>query len=138
MHEKILLIILNLLWAGAILGISLESWAKFKAKTLTRLVALDVGRTVFNAFQKAQIVFLIAIFILGIFSKLILSNWLIVFFIAMLLSAQIIFLYPILNKRINLIIQGENVEKSSAHSLYGILEILKLSALIFLSVNLLN
>lgn len=138
MHEKIFFIILNLLWAGSILGISLESWVKFKAKTLTRPVALDVGRTVFNAFHKTQIAFAIMLFFVAIFLHLSKLEWSMLFFIGMILSVQVIFLFPVLNNNANLIIHGKNPKKSSTHSVYGVLEILKISLLIFLSIVLLK
>ena len=138
MHEKIALIVLNLLWAGSILGISLESRVKFKAKTLTRPVALDVGRTVFNAFHKAQVVLMVMLFSMAIFFHLSELEWFMIFFIGIILSTQVIFLFPVLNNNANLIIHGKNTEKSSVHSLYGVLEILKILLLIFLSIALLN
>ena len=42
-------------WLGLVLGVSfLATPIKFRAKSLTRPVALDVGRTTFHAFGKLE------------------------------------------------------------------------------------
>ena len=43
-------------WLGLVLGVSfLATPVKFRAKSLTRPVALDVGRTTFHAFGKLEV-----------------------------------------------------------------------------------
>lgn len=50
--------ILASIWIGMILAIGMESIVKFSAPTLTKPVAFDVGRVVFSAFNKAQLLLL--------------------------------------------------------------------------------
>src|SRR5262245_51876128 len=65
-----LLSALCLVWAGAVLGISfLETPAKFRAPSLSLPVALDVGRAVFGAFEKAQLALCAAAVIVAIWSR---------------------------------------------------------------------
>lgn len=136
---KIVIIILILLWAGAVLGISfLESWVKFRTPTLSKSVALDVGRTVFNAFHKTQLILLGLILIIGSFYSLTIFNWILLFFITMILLTQSFLLFPILNKRVDLIILGEQPSKSFVHPVYGMIETSKLILLIVLAVRLLH
>jgi hypothetical protein len=48
-------------------GISfLESWVKFRAELITRVVGLDVGRNVFHALNRVEIVFALAAFLLTV------------------------------------------------------------------------
>lgn len=48
-------------------GISfLESWVKFRADLITRVVGLDVGRNVFHALNRVEIVFALAAFLLTV------------------------------------------------------------------------
>jgi len=45
------------IWSGVVTGISfLEAWVKFRAQTLNLRVAVDVGRTVFWAKERAELV----------------------------------------------------------------------------------
>jgi hypothetical protein len=90
-----LIAISALLWAGMILGISfLESWAKFRAPLLTKVVGLDVGRTVFSYFHMTQIMWLIFLIFLGILARLTWPGWLIIGALTTLLILQISWLFP--------------------------------------------
>jgi hypothetical protein len=55
MHSREILAGSSFLWLGSCAGIALEAKTKFKAKSLTRAVGLDVGRTVFEAFHHSQL-----------------------------------------------------------------------------------
>ena len=55
MLANLILMMIALLWAGMILGISfLESWVKFRTPGLSKAIGLEVGRTVFGVFHKAR------------------------------------------------------------------------------------
>lgn len=45
---------LSLVWSGMIAAIAMEARVKFNTPSLTRAVALDVGRTVFSAFNRVE------------------------------------------------------------------------------------
>jgi hypothetical protein len=68
--SQIAIPITALLWSGMTLGISLESWVKFKTPSLMKPVGLDVGRTVFSAFHKAQFILLIILIVSGLIASL--------------------------------------------------------------------
>lgn len=130
------MIIVTLLWAGMILGISfLDSWIKFRAPSLTKPVGLDVGRTVFNAFQKVQCGLLALLILASLATHTLLGEWIIIIILSTLLILQLTWLFPILNRHVNLIITGEKAPASYAHHLYGFFEIAKLILLINLSIG---
>jgi hypothetical protein len=48
-------------------GISfLESWVKFRAELITRVVGLDVGRNVFHALNRVEVALALATFLLTV------------------------------------------------------------------------
>jgi hypothetical protein len=49
-----LLPVVCLLWAGACIGVAFAEGEKFRAPSLSRNAAVDVGRTVFHAWQEVQ------------------------------------------------------------------------------------
>lgn len=139
--ERIMIIrltlIIALLWAGMILGISfLESWVKFRAPLVTLIVGLDVGRTVFSYFHTAQTIWLICLICLCAIGKLPWSYWLIVGLLAIIFVLQTNWLFPLLKQQVEVIISGGRPSSSYVHSLYGIGEVIKFLLLITLSVKL--
>ncbi len=132
-----LIVITALLWAGMILGISfLESWVKFRAPTLTKAIGLDVGRTVFNSFHQVQCILLMVIILNSLFIKLTVINWLIVGILTIIFVLQLVWLFPTLNQRVNVILAGRKPKNSHAHKVYGIFEIGKFLVLIDFSMRL--
>lgn len=139
MKLQILVIILSLLWAGMTLGISfLESWAKFRAQSLSRAVGLDVGRTVFAIFHKVQLFFLVALIGLIIAMPKILVIQVMMALIVLIFLTQTFILLPRLNQRVALILKGVELQKSVIHSIYGLLELFKLCLLLGLAIYLLS
>jgi len=125
-----------LLWAGMIIGISfLESWVKFRAPSLTREIGLDVGRTVFKFFHHVQNVLLLLIIGLSVFAKFPLIDWLLLLGLTIILSMQLFWLFPQLNRRADAIIAGINPSSSHIHTFYGVTEILKWCILVTLALN---
>jgi hypothetical protein len=134
MFANLLLITLLLLWTGMILGISfLESWVKFRAPSLTKPVALDVGRTVFGAFHKVQMVWLVLVLLTGCFAELNSFQWSVVIILTMIFLIQNFVFLPKLNHRATLIISGEQLPASSVHKFYAILELVKILLLLGLA-----
>lgn len=137
MFARIIAMII-LLWAGMILGISfLESWAKFRAPSLTKVVGLDIGRTVFRVFHNVQNILIFIIIGLSLFVQISIANWLLLCGLAVIYLMQLFWLFPQLNYRANLIIAGGNPPSSPIHSIYGVCEITKFSLLLIISINLL-
>lgn len=133
--SQIAIPITALLWSGMVLGISLESWVKFKTPGLMKPVGLDVGRTVFSAFHKAQFILLIILIVSGLIASLSPWSWIIAGLIALILVLQSVWIFPILSSRIDAIMAGVKISKSHVHTLYGILEVAKLILLFYLALK---
>ncbi|MDF2438679.1 MAG: hypothetical protein K0Q95_3055 [Bacteroidota bacterium] len=129
------LIIISLLWAGMIAAISfLEAPVKFTAPSLTLQVGLDVGRHVFHAFNKVEIVFGTLLMITVLAGQMPKRIKLLSFLVAALLILECLWLLPVLDKRALAIISGNVPEGESPHVWYIIIDGLKLIALISLGV----
>jgi hypothetical protein len=131
MLGHILAAIILLLWAGLVLGISfLEAWVKFKAPSLTKAVGLDVGRAVFRASQNVQWGFLFILLIVMLSTAITTSYFIAPLLLGFLLSLQVFWLFPKLNRRAELLIANKVLDKSKAHLLYALLEMIKLLLLL--------
>ena len=121
-------------WFGMTAGISLlEAPVKFSAPLITRPIALDVGRVVFAALNKAELVMLILLLILVRTSGLARQVWAGVASLALIVLAQSAWLLPELASRAQLIATGTEPPASPAHAIYAVLELAKL--LILLAVG---
>ncbi len=134
---NIYVIVLSLIWAGMLLGISfLEAPVKFTAPSLTLQVGLDVGRHVFQAFNKVEIVFGTLSLILLFKTDLSFLNKFIFSSILFLLLLQCFWLLPALDVRALIIIGGGTPEgESSLHNWYILFDALKVIGLISLGVR---
>jgi len=113
-------------WLGMVLGVSvLSTPIRFTATTITRPIALDVGRVTFAALNKAEFVALIIVLIILRMSDSVRALWVPVLALALILIAQSAWLLPELGARTDLIIAGSEPPPSIAHSAYSILEITK-------------
>jgi hypothetical protein len=121
-----------LLWAGMVLGISfLEAPVKFTAPSLTLAVGLDVGRHVFAAFHKVELLW--AFFcVLLLWSGVRIpraARWFLVAALGVLL-VQSLWLLPVLDARVTLILQGQTPPPAPYHWLYVASEVVKLIGLL--------
>lgn len=120
-------------WFGMTAGISLlEAPVKFSAPTLTRPVALDVGRVVFQALNKAELVALIILLVLVRLSGRARELWAYCAVISLIMLAQSTWLLPLLADRTDIIVSGGEPAPSMAHAGYATTEILKLILLLIL------
>eukprot|EP00698_Gefionella_okellyi_P024503 TRINITY_DN866_c0_g1_i1.p1 TRINITY_DN866_c0_g1~~TRINITY_DN866_c0_g1_i1.p1 ORF type:complete len:143 (-),score=10.07 TRINITY_DN866_c0_g1_i1:743-1171(-) len=128
------LLLLAAVWAGIVLGISfLEAWVKFRAKTLTRPVGLDVGRTVFKALNRVELCLSFAAFVL-----LLLANCPEMILPIAIVLIQTFSLQPVLFKRAQDIIDGKHVaSRPILHIVYVGSEFVKVAGLLYVSVGLL-
>ncbi|MGI9260565.1 MAG: hypothetical protein ACR2QR_00945 [Woeseiaceae bacterium] len=118
---------ITFIWLGMVLGVSILSTpVRFTAATITRPIALDVGRVTFAALNKAEFVALIIVLIIVRVSDRARALWIPVFLLALILIAQSAWLLPELGARTDMIIAGTEPPPSIAHSAYSILEITKL------------
>jgi len=114
-------------WLGMTAGISLLATPlRFTAETMTRPVALDVGRVVFAALNKAELLALVIMLIIVRTTGQARNYWMPVFALALILIAQGAWLIPELGARTDLVIAGIEPEPSIAHGVYSTLELLKL------------
>eukprot|EP01080_Neovahlkampfia_damariscottae_P012497 gene12497-6245_t len=126
---KLLVIIFTLLWAGFVLGISLhDAPLKFKAPSLTKQVAVDVGTLLFSSLNRFELLFTILINTLICCSKI--QYHFIMFGCFLILSIECLWLQPFLDDRATKIIDDKPVEKSMIHVFYVICELLKFGFLI--------
>ena len=120
-------------WFGMTAGISLlEAPVRFSAPTLTRAVALDVGRVVFQALNKAELMALIVLLLLVRLSGKSRELWAYCAAIILIMLAQSAWLLPLLSSRTELIVAGIEPAPSIAHAAYAITELAKLSLLFIL------
>lgn len=121
------------LWAGMNIGVTMIATpVRFTAETITRPIALDVGRVVFAALNKAELVALVILLIVIRASGAAARLWSIAAALALIVIAQSTWLGPELADRTQMIINGIEPAKSYAHALYSILELLKIALLLFL------
>lgn len=105
---------------------------RFSAATITRPIALDVGRVVFAALNKAEFVALIILLIIVRVSGKARDFLAICSVLALILLAQAIWLLPELAARTDLIIAGLEPVPSIVHAAYSVLELSKLALLFYL------
>ncbi len=120
-------------WFGMTAGISLlETPVKFSAPTLSRPVALDVGRVVFQALNKAELVALVMLLLLVRLSGKARELWAYCAAIVVIVMLQSTWLLPLLSSRAELIVAGTEPAPSIAHAAYATTEMLKLALLLIL------
>lgn len=127
------------LWIGFVCAISfMEAWLKFRAPGVTMSIGLSIGRLVFNALNKAEWVFGIAIIINLLILKepvFIQANF--TFFLPLfLLIIQTVFLLPALDARAELYIRQEPMSPSNLHVYYVGAEVIKVASLFIFSIKL--
>jgi len=122
-------------WIGLIIGVSfIATPAKFLAPSLSLPGALEVGRVTFGVFKWVEVV---------AFAGLLVFAWshlrsrtvqLCVAGIALMLIGQYVWLLPILDARVELILNGAQPPESSLHTVYILVELAKIALLILLGV----
>ena len=127
------------LWTGITVGISMIATpVRFTAPTITRPIALDVGRVVFSALNKAELVLLVTLLIVVRIGGHARQWWGICAFLALVVLAQGVWLIPELAARTDIIISGGQPPPSYAHAIYSSLELAKIAALLFFGFSSLN
>jgi hypothetical protein len=124
---------LSFVWFGMSAGISLlETPIKFTAPTITREIALDVGRVVFAALNKAEFIALVLLLILVRISGRARQLLTACFAVALIQIAQATWLLPELSARTQQIVEGIEPAPSAAHGTYAVLQLLKLALLLYI------
>jgi len=126
----VLIISLTFTWLGMVLGISfLEAPLKFRAPGITRALGLGIGRLVFTALNKCELLFAISLITLFTVNDLWPRS---LYYIIPLsiLATQTIWLLPVLKSRIDKVVRGEELSKSKHHIIFIVMEVLKIVGLI--------
>ena len=118
------------LWAGMTIAITMVATpARFTAATATREIALDVGRVVFAAHNKAELVALVLLLVVVRVSGHAARLWPQCAVLALIVIVQVVGLMPELSARTDMVIAGETPPSSYVHGVYSSLELIKLALL---------
>lgn len=120
-------------WASILVGISFIAIPmKFQAASLTRPVALDIGRVTFHFFSRIEWLFAALLFGTEVVTKGAAWRWPLAALVATIVLLQSVWLLPALERRVAWFVSGRTLAPSPAHWAYGALEGLKLLALLAL------
>lgn len=120
-------------WVGLTVGVSLLATpVRFTAESITRPVALDVGRVVFAALNKAELCALILLLLVVRLSGQSRALWAWGAALALIVVAQGTWLIPELAARTDTILAGGEPPPSVAHGIYSTLELVKIGLLLTL------
>jgi uncharacterized membrane protein (DUF485 family) len=131
-------LISTFLWIGFVCAISfMEAWLKFQAPGITIPLGLGIGRLVFDALNKVEWVFAIAIIFSG---SIVTEKWLrfknLAFVVPLLLLfMQTFWVLPALDARAELVINEQILPPSNLHFFYIGMEIIKIVALITFGIS---
>lgn len=122
------------LWSGMILGISfLEAPLKFQAPGITLGLGLGIGRLVFSALNKIELVFLTGLIFAWIITPSTKKTTALLTVIFIILLSQTFWLLPLLDERAGFIINNKTLPQgNSPHIFYVLAELIKLICLVTL------
>ena len=124
------------MWAGMTVGISMIATpVRFTAVSISRPVALDVGRVVFAALNKAELLALVLLLIIVRVSGRSRELWAWCGILILIVLAQGAWLIPELAARTDIIMAGGELPPSAAHAIYSSLELVKIGLLLFLGFS---
>lgn len=124
------------LWVGMTVGVSMIATpVRFTATSITRPVALDVGRVVFAALHKAELVALVLLLLIVRIAGLTRKWWAFCAILVLIVMAQGVWLIPELATRTGIILAGGEPPPSYAHAIYSSLELIKIGLLLFLGFS---
>jgi hypothetical protein len=123
-------------WVGMTVGISMIATpVRFTATSITRPVALDVGRVVFAALNKAELVALVLLLVIVRVSGRTRELWAWCSVLVLIVLAQGVWLIPELASRTDIILAGGEPPPSYAHAVYSSMELAKIGLLSFLGIR---
>jgi hypothetical protein len=132
MFFRVLQIAIPFIWFGAVAAISfMETPLKFQAPDITLPLGLGIGKVVFNALNKIEIVLAVAMTVAIYFRRPKTKLPLALFgTILILLTLQTVWLLPVLGMRTDLILGGQTPPPSHLHFVYIIFDAAKLILLL--------
>lgn len=137
MVRKVLQISIPFVWFGAVAAISfMEAPLKFQAPGITIPLGLGIGRLVFFALNKIEII-LAVVFLVSLLRSRSIGRTAIVLFalIAVILVLETVWLLPWLDARAELVITGAAEPFSRMHFVYIGLDAIKLVMLMALGIS---
>jgi len=125
-------------WIGFVCAISfMEAWLKFRAPGITLPLGLGIGRLVFTALNRMEIIFLVITLVcLFPFKNISKFHKIIFLVIILLLVLQTFWLLPVLVSRAESYINGITPPTSKVHFYYVISEFIKVFSLLFFGFKL--
>lgn len=128
---RLVLLILMILWAGAIIGVSFISTpVKFQAPSLSMPTGLEIGRYTYRLFARLELCFLICIIVAASMGRPRPVTVIAIALVALQLLLQRYWLLPELDRRVSDILAGGPVVFSTTHWVYAALEAVKAALLI--------
>ena len=125
-------------WLGMVLAISfLEAPLKFRAPGVTTVIGLGIGRLVFRALNVAELVLAVLVIVGVVLAGVPTAPAATATVLVLLLIVQLALVRPVLNRRSDRVLAGEDPPRSRAHLAYIALEGAKVVALVVLGVLLL-
>jgi len=121
-------------WLGMVLAISfLEAPLKFRAPGVTLALGLGIGRIVFAALNRAEVVLALAVLLAAALGPRPVALVVAGAVACAALVAQLVLVRPFLVRRSNQVLKGEHGPRSRAHHVYVALEVVKVVALVALA-----
>lgn len=117
----------------------MEAWLKFRAPGITLPLGLGIGKLVFAALNKVEVILLTLTAVTLLYRRVDrpLRRWVYYFGYALfaIVAVQTAWLLPVLSHRADLHITGAEVPASSIHLYYVLMELAKMILLITLSIQ---
>ena len=135
-RARLAVTLLAWLWGGLVLGVSFVATpVKFLAPSVSLADALAVGRVTFEALKWIECVALAALVLVIYMARpkrhvLVLSSA-----VVAILLCQYAWMLPILDARVDTIIEGQELPDSSLHWIYTVLEFLKVALLVVVGLT---
>ncbi len=135
-HARLAVTLLAWLWAGLVLGVSFVATpVKFFAPSLSLADALAVGRVTFEALKWIECVAVVAltatIWITGPKRR----ELALLGVVVVILLCQYVWMLPILDTRVQTIIDAQDLPPSTLHWIYTALEFLKVALLVAIGLT---
>lgn len=127
-------------WLGMVLAISfLEAPLKFRAPDVTLRVGLGIGRIVFRALNWVEMVLAVVLTVAIVASDDVPAAVLVAGIVVLVvLVVQLAAVRPVLNRRSDRVLAGEDGPRSRAHLGYVAAEVVKVAALVVSGIGALS
>lgn len=133
MTGKLLILLTIGVWLGMVCGISfLEAPLKFQAPNITTVLGLGIGKLVFGALNRTELLFsfFTVVWLALEYKALKTALFTVLSLLLLLVCIQSFWLLPVLDLRTDRLLQGLEVTKTNHHFYYIGLEVVKVVLLI--------